>query len=41
MSDDIVRQAKLKTQENLERAILRYQDSLLSGNKLRIDRCYK
>ncbi len=41
MSDDIVRQAKITTQENLEKAILRYQDSLLSGNKWRIDRCYK
>ena len=41
MTDDIVKQAKIATQENLERAILRYQDSLLSGNKWRIDRCYK
>jgi len=39
--DDIVKQAKVATQENLEKAILRYQDSLLSGNKWRIDRCYK
>ena len=41
MTDDIVKQAKIATQENLEKAILRYQDSLLSGNKWRIDRCYK
>jgi hypothetical protein len=41
VTDDIVKQAKIATQENLEKAILRYQDSLLSGNKWRIDRCYK
>ena len=41
MTDDIVKQAKIATQENLEKAILRYQDSLLSGNKWRVDRCYK
>jgi len=41
LNDDITRLNKLKTQENLEKAILRYQEALLSGNKWRIDRNYK
>ena len=41
MNEDITKQAKIRTQENLEVAILKYQESLLSGNKWRIDRQYK
>ncbi len=38
MSNDI---KHLKVQENLEQAILRYQKSLVSGNKILIDKHYK
>ena len=41
MTDDIVKQLKIKTQENLEKAILKYQDSLLTDNKWAIDKSYK
>ena len=41
MNEDITKQAKIRTQENLEKAILKYQEALLSGNKWRIDRNYK
>ena len=41
MDQDITKQIKLKNQENLEKSILRYQDSLLTGNKWKIDRSYK
>lgn len=41
MNEDITKQAKIRTQENLEIAILKYQEALLSGNKWRIDRNYK
>ncbi len=41
MNEDITKQAKIRTQENLETAILKYQEALLSGNKWRIDRNYK
>ena len=41
MNEDITKLAKMRTQENLEVAILKYQESLLSGNKWRIDRQYK
>ena len=41
MNEDITKQAKIRTQENLEIAILKYQEALLSGNKWRIDRQYK
>ena len=41
MNEDITKQAKIRTQENLEIAILKYQESLLSGNKWRIDKQYK
>jgi len=41
VNEDITKQAKIRTQENLEVAILKYQESLLSGNKWRIDRQYK
>ena len=41
MEQDITKQIKLKNQENLEKSILRYQDSLLTGNKWKIDRSYK
>jgi hypothetical protein len=41
VNEDITKQAKIRTQENLESAILKYQEALLSGNKWRIDRNYK
>jgi hypothetical protein len=41
VNEDITKQAKIRTQENLEIAILKYQEALLSGNKWRIDRQYK
>jgi hypothetical protein len=41
VTDDIVKQLKIKTQENLEKAILKYQDSLLTDNKWAIDKSYK
>jgi hypothetical protein len=41
VNEDITKQAKIRTQENLEIAILKYQEALLSGNKWRIDRNYK
>ena len=41
MTDDIVKQLKIKTQENLEKAILKYQDALLTDNKWAIDKSYK
>jgi hypothetical protein len=41
VNEDITKQAKIRTQENLETAILKYQEALLSGNKWRIDRQYK
>ena len=41
MNEDITKQAKIRTQENLEKAILKYQEALLTGDKWRIDRNYK
>jgi hypothetical protein len=41
VTDDIVKQLKIKTQENLEKAILKYQDALLTDNKWAIDKSYK
>lgn len=41
MIEDATRQLRILTQENLERAILKYQESLLAGNKWNIDRNYK
>jgi hypothetical protein len=41
VTDDILKQLKIKTQENLEKAILKYQSALLTDNKWVIDKSYK